>query len=89
MVLLWRSPASHWAAWEPAPAAHLLECGGSAVLCRATRGRASPDIIPVTHIANFLEKVSTTSALFRQVDCNCPFKDLPLETIGNPTQVQG
>ena len=86
MVLLWRSPASHWAAWEPAPTAHLLECGGSAVLCRATRGRASPDIIPVTH--NFLENVSTTSVLFRQVDLNCSFKVLPFETIGNPSQVQ-
>ena len=27
-------------------------CGGSAVQCRATRGRASPDIIPVTHIGH-------------------------------------
>ena len=55
---MWRSPGSHWAGWEPAPAAHLaLECGGSAVQCRATRGRASPDIIPVTHIGNFLENV--------------------------------
>ena len=80
---------SHWAAWEPAPAAHLaLECGGSGVQCRATRGRASPDIIPVTHIANFLGNLSQTSALFRQVDLNCSFKDLPFETIGNPSPVQ-
>ena len=57
--------------------------------CRATRGRASPDIIPVTHIANFLENVSQTSVLFRQVDLNCSFKDLPFETIGNLIQVQG
>ena len=30
-----------------------VERGGSAVQCRATRGRASPDIIPVTHIGHF------------------------------------
>ena len=62
---------------------------GTPVQCRGTRGRASPDIIPVTHIRHFPENVSLIYVLFRRVEHNCLYKVLPLETIGKHIQVQG